>query len=191
MRMGKMQKFEIHFSQMQLNLKIPEYQEIDSLANGVSHPIFKAILKYRNHPSIVAIKNLNKSSGFDFCRVSVQDVVKEIKKLSTRKANKYIDLPVKILKENSGICDFFSDCVDRENFPSILKIANITPVLKKGDRDLKDNYQPMSILPVISKIFENFLCKQIAMFIDQLLSKFQCGFRKGRVMVLKIAFLRC
>ena len=78
-----MQKFEIHFSQMQLNLKILEYQEIDSLANGVSHPIFKAILKYRNHPSIVAIKNLNKSSGFDFCRVSVQDVVKEIKKLST------------------------------------------------------------------------------------------------------------
>ena len=62
---------------------------------------------------------------------------------------------------------------------SILKIANITPVFKKGDRDVKDNYRPVSILPVISKIFEKLLCKQITMFIDPLLSKFQCGFRKG------------
>ena len=72
-----------------------------------------------------------------------------------------------------------NDCVDRGDFPSILKIANITPVFKKGDRDLKDNYQPVSILSVISKIFEKLLCKQITMFIAPLLSKFQCGFRKG------------
>ena len=39
------------------NLKIPEYQETDSLANNIFHPIFKAILKYRNHTSIVPIKN--------------------------------------------------------------------------------------------------------------------------------------
>ena len=72
-----------------------------------------------------------------------------------------------------------NDCVDRGDFPSILKIANITPVFKKGDRDVKDNYRPVSILPVISKIFEKLLCKQITMFIDPLLSKFHCGFRKG------------
>ena len=59
------------FSNAVKNLKIPEYREIDSLANDICHPIFKVILIYRNHPSIVAIKNLNKDSGFDFCRVSV------------------------------------------------------------------------------------------------------------------------
>ena len=68
-------------------------------------------MKYRNHPSIVAIKNLNKGSRFDSCRVGDQDVIKEIKKLSTRKATQYTDLPIKILKENSDIfgnyiCDF-------------------------------------------------------------------------------------
>ena len=113
------------FSNAVKNLQIPEYQEAEPLAN-ISHPIFKAILKYRNHPNIVAIKNLNKGSRFDFCRVSVQDVVKEINKLSTRKATQHIDLPVKILKENSDIfgnyiCDFFNDCVDRGDSPSILK----------------------------------------------------------------------
>ena len=101
------------FSNAIKTLKITEYQETDSLASNISYPIFKVILKYRNHPSIVAIKNLNKASRFDFSRVSVQDVVKEIKKLSTRKATQYTDLPVKILKENSDIfgnyiCDFFN-----------------------------------------------------------------------------------
>ena len=62
---------------------------------------------------------------------------------------------------------------------TILKIGNITPVFKEEDRDLKDNYRPVSILPELSKIFEKLLFKQISMFIDLLLSKFQCGLRKG------------
>ena len=37
----------------------------------------------------------------------------------------------------------------------------------------------MSILPAISKIFEKLLCKQITPFMDQFLSKYHCGFRKG------------
>ena len=75
--------FNIFFSNEVESLKILEYRETDSHANDVSHPIFKAILKYRNHSNIVAIKDLNKGLRFDFCRISVQDVVKEIKKLST------------------------------------------------------------------------------------------------------------
>ena len=72
------------------------------------------------------------SSRFYFYRVSVQDAVKEIKNLSPRKATQSIDIPVKSLKENSDIfgnyiCDFFNDCIDRGDFPSVLKIANITP----------------------------------------------------------------
>ena len=48
------------FSNAVKNLKISEYQEADSLANDISHLRFKAILKYRNYLSIVAIKKLNK-----------------------------------------------------------------------------------------------------------------------------------
>ena len=43
---------------------------------------------------------------------------------------------------------------------------------------MKDNYRPVCIPPVISKIFEKLLCKQITMFMDPLFSKFQYGFRK-------------
>ena len=57
------------FSNAVKNLKILEYQETDSLTKNISHPIFKTILKHRNHPSTAAIKNINKVSSFDFCRV--------------------------------------------------------------------------------------------------------------------------
>ena len=73
------------------------------------------------------------SSRFYFYRVSVPGAVKEIKNLSTRKATQSTDISVKSLKENSDIsgnyiCDFFNDCIDRGDFSSLLKIANITPV---------------------------------------------------------------
>ena len=101
-------------------------------------------MKSRNHSNIVAIKDLNKGLRFDFCRVSVQDAVKEIKKLSTSKATQYADFPAKILRENSDIfgnyiCNFLNDCVEREDFLSISKTTNISLAFK-GHRDLKDNY---------------------------------------------------
>ena len=87
------------------------------------------------------------------------------------------------MKENvdifaSYLCGIFNQSIENYEFPSILKNANITPVFKKGYRGSKENYRPVSILSVISKIFEILLCKQITIFMDPLLSKYQCGFGK-------------
>ena len=38
--------------------------------------------------------------------------------------------------------------------------------------------QPISILPAISKIFERVIYKQLYTFVENILSKYQCGFRK-------------
>ena len=43
----------------------------------------------------------------------------------------------------------------------------------------KSNYRPLSILPAISKIYERILYTQMNCFTENILSKFQCGFRKG------------
>ena len=58
-------------------------------------------------------------------------------------------------------------------------MANIKAVYKKGTKSLKKNYRPISILPLVSKIFERIICKQLTTFFDNILSKYQCGFRKG------------
>ena len=61
----------------------------------------------------------------------------------------------------------------------MFKQANITPVFKKGSKNQKENYRPVSILPIISRIFENILSKQLYIYFENILSEFQCGFRKG------------
>ena len=69
------------------------------------------------------------------------------------------DISVKLIKENVDIfanvlVSNFNDSIETSNFPSILKDASITPVFEKGDRNCKDNYRPVRILPNVCKIFE-------------------------------------
>ena len=62
------------FSNAVKNLKIPEFSDSNPLAGNIPHPIFKAILKYKNQPSIIAIKNARNGPGFYFCGVSANDI---------------------------------------------------------------------------------------------------------------------
>ena len=56
----------LFFSSAVKNLKIPEFSDTNPLAETHSDPTLKAILKYKNHPSIVAIRNANNNSHFRF-----------------------------------------------------------------------------------------------------------------------------
>ena len=94
------------------------------------------------------------------------------------------DISSRIIKKSADIfTDFlhssFNNSIYQSEFPSILKLANVIHVFKKGDRNPKENYRPVSILPNISKIFERCTFRQISSSMDSYLSKQQCGFRKG------------
>ena len=70
-------------------------------------------------------------------------------------------------------------CIDHSNLPSELKSADVTRAYKKKSKNSKDNYRPISILSNISKIYERCLYDQIQNFFENILSKYQCSFRKG------------
>ena len=67
----------------------------------------------------------------------------------------------------------------QSEFPSILKLANLTSVFKKGDRNSKENYRRVSLLSNISKVFEQSMFCQLSIFMDSYLSNQRCGFRIG------------
>ena len=73
----------------------------------------------------------------------------------------------------------FNDCVEHSVFPDDLKLADMTPIFKRVDRTTKTNYRNISVLPVCSKCFERIMEKQITPFIDNPLSPYLCGYRKG------------
>ncbi len=64
-------------------------------------------------------------------------------------------------------------------FPSKLKLADITPLYKKLEAIYKENFRPVSLLPVVSKIFERIMQKQMRDYIDRYLSPHLCGYRRG------------
>ena len=96
----------LFFSNAVKNLKILEFSDTNPLAERLSDSRLKAVLKYKNHPSIVAIRNGNNNSHFHSNEVSVDEVHKEIRKLSPRKSAQSTDIPIRVLKENA---DIFAD----------------------------------------------------------------------------------
>ena len=67
------------------------------------------------------------------------------------------------------------------NFPEMLKTGKITPIFKKGNKELIENYRPVSTLPIFGKIFEKIIYNRLYKFLlsKNILSGSQFGFRKG------------
>ena len=157
----------------------------DPICKNINDPLLKAIVRYRNHPSIVAIKKFcNSKSHFSFKNVQKEEILKELNNLNINKATQNTDIPTKIIKENSEFGDFiFSNlncCINTSSYPSLLKRADITPVHKKDSKSEKNNYRPISILSNTSKLYERIMFKQISEFFENsFFSKYQCRFRKG------------
>ena len=65
-------------------------------------------------------------------------------------------------------------------FPSKLKLAKLTPLFKKGSRQDKDNYRPISVLSIFSKIFEKAMFKRLYGYLEShnIFYPLQFGFRQ-------------
>ena len=75
--------------------------------------------------------------------------------------------------------DCINDCLLKGSFPDSLKLANVTPVHKKDESTDKENYRAVSVLPLLSKIFERLVYDQLNEYLDQYLNSLLCGFRKA------------
>ena len=64
-------------------------------------------------------------------------------------------------------------------FPDDLKLAYVSPILKKNDNLDKGNYRLVSVLFNLSKVFERIMCSQIDAFMQDKLSNLLTGFRKN------------
>jgi hypothetical protein len=65
-------------------------------------------------------------------------------------------------------------------FPTELKIAKVVPIFKSGDSMVFNNYRPISVLPVLSKILEKLMYNRVIDFFNarNLLYSLQFGFRE-------------
>ena len=75
----------------------------------------------------------------------------------------------------------FNSHIDENVFPRAWKTARISPVPESDNPTESNDYQPVSILPILSKVYERLVLHQIQNFIVKfsLYEEIQSGFRKG------------
>ena len=116
-----------------------------------------------------------------------QDILKIIRSLNYNKAHGYDDISTRLLLK---ICDssivrpfsiIFKNCLQTGTFPNNWKKSNVLPIHKKGDKHLLQNYRPVSLLPVCTKIFERIVFNPMLEFLEEnnLLCPHQSGFRSS------------
>ena len=93
------------------------------------------------------------------------------------------DIPLKVIERWDFIYEKLTNCINNslseKLFPDSSKRANITPVHKKNDLLGKENYRPVSILPLLSKVYDRAFCNQLSEYMQKFLNKILCGFSKN------------
>ena len=75
----------------------------------------------------------------------------------------------------------FETCIREGIFPDMWKMSNVCPIHKKESKNLKENYRPISLLPILGKMFEKVLFDSLYDYFinNNLLTPCQSGFIKG------------
>ena len=114
----------------------------------------------------------------NFEPVSIDKVKDIMKNVNTKKTCPDGDIPVNLIEMNEDIFlrpifQNFNKFLINGDLPHCLKQAQVIPVFKKGEKLDKSSYRPVSILAIISKIYERLMYDQVYKYFDQIFSKFQ------------------
>ena len=145
--------------------------------------IDNTVFKFRNHPSIVKIKEKYKVKGNFSLRVATREEIKAIiRDLPTNKATGS-EILVNILNKSNFSFDRLTICethvLINGKFPITFKNAHVTTLHQKDDPADKTSFrQIISVLPLLSKVFERVAYSQVGKYMNIFLNKLLCGFRK-------------
>ena len=128
-------------------------------------------------------KNLQ-NNNFKFQEVDQTNISKILQNFNESKSPGFDNIPGRFLKDggeflNKIIADIFNLSILLKKFPNECKKAKIKPIFKKGSKLEAVNYRPISLLPLISKVFEKCIHDQLQHYLTEFdfIYKLQSGFR--------------
>ena len=134
---------------------------IQPQVQGNSVPLTDFVISEEKIMNIIRSLNPNKTHGWD--EISIRMI-----KLSDAS----LVIPLKII---------FTHCLRQGMFPEIWKCANVVPVHKTNEKNVKSNYRPISLLPIFGKILEKLIYDSLYSHLRLcgILNPNQSGFRPG------------
>ena len=146
---------------------------------------FKSVFTIDNNKDIPDMKKRVGDSVNDI-KIDENEVEKLLEKIQPHKASGPDEIPNIVLKMCSkslapGITALFQKSLDTGELPKDWTDANITPVFKKGDKHAAENYRPVSLTSVLSKVLEHIVCHHLHAHFEKnnILTDVNHGFRKG------------
>ncbi|KAL0828886.1 hypothetical protein ABMA28_003792 [Loxostege sticticalis] len=173
------------FDEIQYNgFTIAEPTEIANAFNNYFIETTNTNLKSNNCPSKFTLDTCQSSMFLN--PTSPDEIFRIIMALKNSNSVGYDDLSTKIIKIVAiPVASVLSHLVNlsfsQGVFPNRLKLSVVKPLYKKGDKKMPNNYRPISLIPVFSKIFEKAVLNRLTNFLDKMniINKAQNGFRKN------------
>ena len=133
----------------------------------------KLISKLEIKPDDDPIKYLHPNDSnqkFSFKLMSEESVLRSLKMLKSDKSRGPDGVPTNLVKDATKfiakpLAMIFNASLATGIVPNVWKLAKITPIFKTGARNEKNNYRPISVLPVFAKLFENIVHDQLSDFL--------------------------
>ena len=122
------------------------------------------------------------NSSFDLKSLTVEEVLQLIGDLPSAKADGLDGIPAHLIKASMpltarSLTHVFNRVATTGTIPGDWKSARVTPVFKDDSKFDPMNYMPISVLSVISKVFEKIFNQMFQYLMDNdILAKFQSGF---------------
>lgn len=126
------------------------------------------------------------TENFQLKEETEEEIIKLIDRIKTDVAVGIDEINAKLLKDSKHIIatslkQLINISYKTSTFPSCMKIAIVKAVHKKESTEDPSNYRPLSILPIVSKIFERSATNQLVQYLEDnhLLTTIQHAYRKG------------
>ena len=136
--------------------------------------------------SFVSSKLENYITQFNIPNITVEDTLRLIENLPSGKATGPDDISARVLKLVAPVFCYplsrlFNLSLEKGYFPRKWKVARVTPLYKDGAQDSRDNYRPISVLSVLSKLLEKHVSRSFMDYMMQngLIYNLQSAFREG------------
>ena len=118
--------------------------------------------------------------------ISEEKILNIIRSLNPNKAHGWNEISIRMIKLSDAsqvipLKSIFTNCLRQGVFPEIWKCANVVPVHKKNEKNVKSNYRPISLLPIFGKILEKLIYDSLYSHLRlcDILNPNQSGFRPG------------
>ena len=143
--------------------------------------------------SVFTSDNLNRTDNPVLTELNLTELEVEtlLNSLDTNKATGSDEIPARLLKDTASviapsICKLFNKSLKQGKVPQDWKLANVVPVYKEGDKEYTENYRPISVLPIISKVLEWCIFMNNRHHFSQIIYDHQHGSLQGKSCVTNL-----